>query len=564
METLTSIAETTLLAKGTRAKLQKIADSRKRVQIYFCSTGTTALKLAEKLRQRVLKAPKYYLARFDSLNAIDLEAIKPDELVLMVASTTGNGTLPANGRAFESKWPALRKRYYSDPLGASYSVFGVGDSGYGSTYNAASIAVNGLFSELGAKPIAGGLTMGDVTMETLLTAAFDRWWDNVQSNLDGAVAAKEMPEDCFHEQGDIIQEFQEGLVVAKDPPMNKILSLQLDLQGVGYRVMDHLRLLPANSQGKVARALFALGVTDAQQVVPFTSFQNAPTFDCFLTNFVDLEGHFKSLNWLRLDEADESIRHAPVIEVLERYSARGILGSHDTEAFDKRVLEICLDMPLLRPRTFSVASAPGFLGNNIVEVLVRFHSKGRLSDIFLSDLYPGDRVKFCMMLSAPSLDIIRLETRPLIAIATGSGFAPIRGLLQRRFISINAGRRLSRLEHDLNFPTAQPELDLFHSSPLSLFTGYKLEDRDIFEETLVTGRCGALVDELVMVPSNPEKTRVQDVLEGNAWVRSNLAEAAVYVCGAETMVRSTAAVLSRMLGAEVQNVLGSRYVEEVF
>ena len=199
-----------------------------------------------------------------------------------------------------------------------------------------------------------------------------------------------------------------------------------------------------------------------------------------------------------------------------------------------------------------------------MELLIRFHTKGRLSDVFLSALNPGDKVKFCVMPAAPSLDIIRLENRPLIAIATGSGFAPIRGLLQRRFISINAGRRLSRVEHDLSFATAQPELGLFHASPLSLFTGYKVEDHDIFEDTLITGRCGTLVDELVMVPSNAEKTRVQDVLEGNAWVRSNLAEAAVYVCGAQSMVKSTAEVLSRMLGAEVQEVLGSRYVEEIF
>ena len=539
-------------------------DNRKRLHIYFCSTGTTALKLAEKLRHRVLRLTKYHLARFDSLNAIDLESIKPDEIILIAASTTGNGTLPANGRTFENKWPALRRRHQSDQLNASYSIFGVGDSGYGTTYNAASIALHALFAELGAKPIAGGLTMGDVAMETLPTTAFNRWWDHVQSSLDGALEAKETQEDCFHDQGQMIGDFHEALAVAKDPPMDKILSLQLDLQGVGYRVMDHLRILPSNSQGKVNRALVALGVTDGQKVVPFNDFQNAPTFDRFLADFVDLEGHFKSLNWLRPDMLDKNIRKAPVIEILELCSAQSFLGGDNIGDYEKIIMEVCLDMPLLRPRTFSVASAPDFLGINVVELLIRFHHKGRLSDVFLSDIQPGDKVKFCVMPSAPSLDIIRLENRPLIAIATGSGFAPIRGLLQRRFISINAGRRLSRVEHDLSFATAQPELGLFHSSPLSLFIGYKLEDRDIFEETLITGRCGTLVDELVMVPSNPEKTRVQDVLEGNAWVRSNLAEAAVYVCGAESMVKSTAAVLSRVLGAEVQNVLGSRYVEEIF
>ena len=564
METSTTIAAANSSANGAKPRFQKIVDNRKRLHIYFCSTGTTALKLAEKLRQRVLKLPKFQLARFDSLNALDLEVIKPDEIILIVASTTGNGTFPANGRMFENKWPVLRKRYLSDQFGGTYSIFGVGDSGYGSTYNAASIALNALFADLGGKPIAGGLAMGDVTMETLPTTAFNRWCDNVESNLDGAVVTKDTREDCFHDQGHMIRDFHVALVVAKDPPMDKILSLQLDLQGVGYKVMDHLRILPSNSQGKIKRALVALGVTDSQEAVPFNHFPTPPTFDHFLADFVDLESPFKSLHWLRPDMVDENMRKASVIEVLESYSARGILRGNGKEDYEKNVKEVCLDMPLLRPRTFSVASAPGFLGIGIVELLIRFHFKGRLSDIFLSHLYPGDEVKFCVMSSAPSVEIIRLENRPLIAVATGSGFAPIRGLLQRRLISISAGRRLSRVDHDLSFAIAQPELGLFHASPISLFAGYKVEDRDIFEETLLTGRCGSLVDELVMVPSNPEKSRVQDALESNAWVRSNLAEAAVYVCGPESMVKSTAAVLSGILGAEVHDILGSRYVEEVY
>lgn len=557
-------AQSTSSINGTKPKLHEIVDNRKKIHIYFCSTGTTALKLAEKLRQRVLKVPIYHLAKFDSLNSIDVQAIKPDEVVLIVASTTGNGTLPPNGRTFENKWPDLRKRCHTDPCRWSYSIFGVGDSGYGSTYNAASIALNALFSDLGSKPVAGGLTMGDVIMETLPMTAFNQWWDRVQAGLDGALVIEESLDDCFYDQGHMIRDFQEAVVLAKDPPLDKILSLQLDLQGTSYEVMDHLRLLPANSQSKVKRALRALGVRDAQQVMPFHDLVNPPTLHQFLTDFIDLEGHFKTCRWLQPATPDESIRKAPLVEVLERYSARGIFSGNQNKDHETVVMEVCQDMPLLRPRTFSVASAPGFLGNHIVELLIRFHAQGRLSDVFLSDLHPGDRVKFCVMPSAPSLDIIRLENRPLIAIATGSGFAPIRGLLQDRFISINAGRRLSRVEHDLSFATAQPEQGLFHSSPLSVFTGYKMQDRDIFEETLITGPCGGLVDELVMVPSNPEKKRVQDVLEGNAWVRANLPEAVVYVCGSESMVKSTAGILSRMFGGDVHDVLGSRYVEEVF
>ena len=532
--------------------MQEIVPSHKRIHIYFCSTGTTALKLAEKLRERVSKLPDYHLAEFDSLNAADLDTIKPDDVVLVAASTTGNGSLPANGRTFEAKWPTLKKRYHSHSFNASYSIFGIGDSAYAGTYNAASVALNGLFSELGARPIAGGLKMGDVSMETLPMTAFNRWWDDVQSSLNGEIVMKERPEDCFHDQGQMIQGFRQALLVAKETPTDKILSVELDLQGVNYKVMDHLRLLPSNSPGKVKRALAALGVTDGHRLVPFNDLKNPPSFDRFLTDFVDLEGPFKSLDWLRPDTPDENTREAPVIELFERYPTRSILGGHENRDYEKNLLEICLDMPLLRPRTFSVASAPGFRGINIAELLIRFHSKGRLSDIFLSNLRPGDTVKVCMMPSAPCIDLIRnLENRPLIAITTGSGFAPIRGLIQRRLISINAA-------------STQRDRGTFQPSPLGLFVGYKAEDRDMFEETLITGRCGNLIDELVMVPSNRDKIRVQDAVEGNVWVRANLAEAAVYICGGESMVKSAAAVLSRMLGADVRKVLGSRYVEEIF
>jgi hypothetical protein len=76
--------------------------------------------------------------------------------------------------------------------------------------------------------------------------------------------------------------------------------MTMDLGAVQYNEMSHLRLLPFNSSRSVRRALLALRITDRRQLVPFTTTQiERLSFDKFFTEFVDLEGKFLDLSWLR-------------------------------------------------------------------------------------------------------------------------------------------------------------------------------------------------------------------------------------------------------------------------
>lgn len=225
----------------------------KRVHIYFCSTGTTALKLAEKLRDRILKLSGHSLVAFGSLNTIHLDKTQPEDILLIVASTTGNGNLPAGGLSFEASWPSLRKQYCDKALNVSFAIFGVGDSAYASTFNAASKAIKAAFFGFGAKPLAGGLTLADVAMEPLPMSAFNRWWAGLLSAFNGGAGVTERPVDRFVDQEHMLRNLHQGCLLSKEEPSStsKILLVQIDLQGATYHEMEHIRILPSNSPAKV-------------------------------------------------------------------------------------------------------------------------------------------------------------------------------------------------------------------------------------------------------------------------------------------------------------------------
>lgn len=102
-------------------KVDGIAESllvRNKIHIYYCSNGTTALKLAEKLHRRVKQIPGYRQVVFSTLNSLDFQKIGTSDIVLMVISTTGHGCFPANGTNLEESMDKIRQH-----IRRSHSLF---------------------------------------------------------------------------------------------------------------------------------------------------------------------------------------------------------------------------------------------------------------------------------------------------------------------------------------------------------------------------------------------------------------------------------------------------------
>ncbi|PYH90281.1 nitric-oxide synthase [Aspergillus ellipticus CBS 707.79] len=243
------------------------------VHICYCSKGTTARILADKLHGSVKKCAKTFRVTFGTLNALDLQKVDPSDVILVVTSTTGSGTFPSNGEDFAKLMGHRRKTLTTDFSQLRVSVFGVGDSAY-PNFNAAAIDVYKFFNELGVAPIAGGLIKSDVASEALPLRLFYRWLDVVESSLAGGISElRENLEDEFIAQTQMLRKFDHAtlLSISSSPTARRDESLILmTLGGIESAEMTHLRLLPTNSLSQVSRALIALGIEDAQKQIPFS------------------------------------------------------------------------------------------------------------------------------------------------------------------------------------------------------------------------------------------------------------------------------------------------------
>ncbi|RAK98175.1 nitric-oxide synthase [Aspergillus ibericus CBS 121593] len=242
------------------------------VHICYCSKGTTARVLADKLHRSVKKkCAKTSHVSFTSLNALDLHQVGPSDVILVVAATTGSGAFPSNGDEFARSMDQMLHTMAADFSGLRVSIFGVGDSAY-PRFNAAAIGVYNFFRQFGILPIAGGLIKADVASEALPLRLFNRWLDAVESSLTGGVGElRENPEEDFMAHAVMLRQFNAATLISKSSPTTAenegLIVVALD--GIEYAEMQHLRLLPTNSSSQVARALAALGIEDAQESVPF-------------------------------------------------------------------------------------------------------------------------------------------------------------------------------------------------------------------------------------------------------------------------------------------------------
>ena len=520
------------------------------VRICYCSKGTTARNLADKLHRNLNKrCAKEFRVTYSSLNALDLHRVDPSDVILVVASTTGSGAFPSNGEEFAKSMAHMRRTLNTDFSQLRVSVFGVGDSAY-PNFNAAAIDLHNFFSGLGVLPIAGGLVKADVASEALPLRLFNRWFEAVESSLTGGVGElRENPEEEFMAQAAMLSQFDSAILVSKSSPASGEDEglVVMTLEGVEYGEMKHLRLLPTNSLSQVTRAMAALGIEDAKMLVPFSDQKLRQwTYQDFLSYFVDLEDGFKTQSWTtQLSKQKET-----VIQTLERLAA----VENPQQLSEALRLSICLDLPLLRPRAFSVASSSRYVGEKTVELLVKPHRHGRFSGIYLATLQPGAQVKYSLVPTAPAAGLPAVQ-KPLIAITSGSGFAPVRSLLQHRIHMAQTSQAQSSKAHP------------FENSPISLFAGFRLLDGDLIRSTTSLAEKHRVLDISCLVPSNKEKKRVQDFLwHRRDEIRTKLVdgEGYVYVCGSAIMTEGVLAKLSEIVGGDPKQRLGDRYVEEVF
>jgi sulfite reductase alpha subunit-like flavoprotein len=599
--------------KSQKGLIKTLADaqgSRPCIRIFSCSAGVNAGKMARKLHGMLKRLVFEVDDPFDveqekSLNQLDLHKVGTEDIILIIASTTGRGETPRNAKQFI-------KRYISaEPLTSPprFSCFANGDSTYGDTYNAAGKSIQDLMTKMGCRPLLGHCFAGDTSLHNPDWDSFTQWVENIDHLILGNHHKIELPTSLSDVQvkSTTLNEMPTAtLVRIQRPGKTGMVQITLDIGGMEYQEMDHLKVLTPNPDHEVQKALNALGLSSETKLD--WHHQDAGTF---LNRYVDLDHFFKDLHWypgfLELPvEKQEELKTAKILTVLET-----LQSIEDTVHNAALIEKVFKSMPSIVPRLYSVASCPVQTGmdviqeegsGNVLDVLVKINPGGRFSDAFLQQARPGAQLRFGLT-SPDAWKMVQVQkpNAPFIAIATGSGIGPVRALLQRRIFDISrtageAGRpRAKKATYSTGAPSvnsgsrrgsvssigsdsrlsARPVNHHAHlgvtstRKSVSLLVGFKSEDADLIQQVIRPASHAGILNVVELCQSNEKKVRIQDHIllpHVKEKLAAELRDPAciVFVCANESAAEASVVNLSIIMGVDVKDALGERYIEEIF
>ncbi|KAL8822009.1 MAG: hypothetical protein Q9191_007200 [Dirinaria sp. TL-2023a] len=584
-----------LLQGEIPASPKQLESAQISVSIYFCSAGTLAEKIAKKLHDR-LKDFRDSLEislclTTQPVDALEMSDLSAGRILLFVVSSTGNGEVPANGRKFIQMCDSgVLSSDTVKKTGFNYAIYGNGDSRYAATYNGAALKVEETLKKAGGLPIACGLFQGDTAISANALKALNPWWQILQPSIRDLKGASPKLRRANSEVGAgqisvneaihlateskkrfqtcaslLDKQFRESKVLITNPPVQQghkgSYLIALDVDEHTYEDMGCVQILPLNAPSMVREALRILGVNGSASLPLDLPGVVNPTYSKFLRELVDLEAPFPNSDNLKrimsvsgTTSYDKKIGQISSLELLRRLHADGVLPTKSAISNS-----ICFALPLLHPRTYSTASSLAYArrcaklneksSKNQLDLLVKPLPKGRFSETFLSSASSALRYRMLPSSGASLLDMA--PSTPLIMIATGAGFAPVRCLLQRR---IAASRNAS----------ADTERSI------SLFLGFKPADIPLHSAILNEAAAAGILESLAIVGSNEGKVRIYDrLLEDSTRerVRETLMvkKGWMFMCTNPEAAKAIRKVFDEdILGQGGIDGLGTRWVEDVF
>lgn len=346
-------------AQGLRGVIDEHGRAPK-IKIFSCSSGVNASKMARKLYSTLERMiadthDTFELEAEKALNSLSLADVTPDDVILIIASTTGSGEVPSNAAKFVREYSSA-KALEKAPR---FSVFANGDSTYGDTYNAAAKQIQEVMSSMGCRPLLGHCFAGDTALKNPDWESFNQWLHNIDHLFLGNLHKVDLPT-SLENVGDKTTALRAmpfaTLAKKYRPHPNGMVCVTFDIGDLEYHEMDHLKILAPNPRTEVRRALKSLGL---QENAPFT-WHSEDAFS-FLCRFVDLSRPFKTLRWYPgfgdlNEEAKNALRNLAVCDLLDRVKIPWT---------EKMIEEACKDMGSVQPRVYSVASCQRKSSNDL-------------------------------------------------------------------------------------------------------------------------------------------------------------------------------------------------------
>lgn len=345
------------------------------------------------------------------------------------------------------------------------------------------------------------------------------------------------------------------------PREGGIRRLALDVGRLEYSHMSHVDIFVPLSEAKIDELLLAARLTGDE----ILTFEEGQVSTRQLFSLVDPTKPLTSLKWAASLETNlTNEEESKLLEGPMEKSIRDLPVGWQSKAKRACLSSFMMALPSRRSRTFSTASSQLYWNlqnmGNVLELTLQTHARGLVTDHFVSRARRGDRL-YVRIRNGPGAHLVN-EKKTLVAFTTGSGIAPLRGLLQAR-CAIAADRPGGGSRSSKAGATRRGD-------PISLFLGFRPGDAQVIAETTREALALGLVDMLHLTPSNPERKRAQDKLfeKGVAGqIRTKIRDegASVFVCASKEAADDFARNLEAIVGVRsIRETLGERWVEEVY
>lgn len=456
------VSQTERQDDSKKSEQAKIASGQKAKIFYGGNSGTCegfAQSVEGMLSDRGVEAE---IASLDSAT----DSLSKDSTNIII-SASYEGQPPDNARKFVSWLENLKD---SNALkGVKYSVFGVGNSDWQSTFHRIPKLIDQRLQELGAEPIQpAGLT----NVKTDLIGPFDDWTESLLNNLSGAPAspggdkpslnvsverastAKELGDEKMG-IGTVMK--NEQLADASLGFEKKHIEVRLP-EGMAYQAGDYLVIQPRNADENVQKVMRYFDFDEQTRVKVEGSrkkfLPSTPTpVDVFLKDHVELgtpvtKRQLRTIAGYAKDANKDKFNDDAICEDLisKRYTIIDVLIENRIDI----PFALYIDMLLpLTPRQYSISSSPlqsGYAETATITYDVQaapaFSGHGMFQGAcssFLKSRKAGDRISCFVRPTNLNFRLPGDTTTPIMMFAAGTGIAPMRAFLQERAAIASAG-----------------------------------------------------------------------------------------------------------------------------
>lgn len=420
-----------------------------RVLVGYGSESGNARALAHRLG--ALPALQAHAARVLPFNEIDIASLGAGDVLLALSSSFGDGEPPANGERFAE---ALRQ---SPALpGLRYAVFGLGDTGY-PRFCGFSKALDALLAERQAVPI-----MNRVDADGGYAHFFERWAPVLGEVLGGRHDAGRdlhLQVTAYGEDNAFAAPIVERRRLNRSDPAAWEVQLNLAGSGINYRAGDTLHVLPDPDPVLLDALARWYGQPEAANVLRGKELRLLGKG--VLRELARLGGSDSLKGLLKMSQRtalEAYLYGADLLDVLHDHASPASVPLAQLES----LLSPCL------PRAYSIASPAGSAHVALCIREVRYHQRGRerqgsATGTLLRDGGDVGHVRvYCR--SNPGFHLPEDPDCPLLLVGTGTGIAPLMGLLQETQAARNTRETCLFFgeKHRAQDFLYQPQLEAWH------------------------------------------------------------------------------------------------------